>query len=82
MCNDSYSFAQSDGANRIAKWTARIRRGNFFIKINVFSLLLLTFDRFMKQLSKFEGRSCIHHDSLAFRLNRDPIMAGIVVINH
>ena len=31
----SYGFARSDGADHIAKWTARIRRGNFPLKTDV-----------------------------------------------
>ena len=37
--------------------TARVSRGNSSLKTDVFSLLLLTFDRIVKQLSNFEGRS-------------------------
>ena len=33
--HDSYGFARSDGADHIAKWTARIRRENFPLKIDV-----------------------------------------------
>ena len=42
--HDSTDFGKSDGANRITKWTACIRRGNSSLKIDVFSLLFLTFD--------------------------------------
>ena len=45
------------------------------------SLLFWTFDRFVKQLSEFEWRSWVHHDSLAIRLDHDPIKAEFVVIN-
>ena len=45
------------------------------------SLLFSTFDRFAKELCKFEGRSRVHHDSPTFRFNRDPIGAGFVMIN-
>ena len=50
---DSTDFEELDIANCIAKWTARIRRGNSSLKTDVFSLLLLTFDRIVKQLSDF-----------------------------
>ena len=34
--HDSTDFGKLDGANRIAKWTARIHCGNFSLKTNVF----------------------------------------------
>ena len=46
------------------------------------SICILTFDQIVKQLRKFWGRSWVHLDSLASRLNRDPIGAGFIVINH
>ena len=55
--HDSTDFRKSDSANRIAKWMARIRRGNSSLKTDVLSLLLLTFDRIVKKLNDFEGRS-------------------------
>ena len=37
-----------------------------------------TFDRFVKELSKFRGRSLIHRDPPAFRLNFEGIRAGLI----
>ena len=37
-----------------------------------------TFDQFMKELSKFRGRSLVHRDPPAFRLNSEGIGAGLI----
>ena len=37
-----------------------------------------TFDRFVKELSKFRGRSLVHRDPPAFRLNSEGIGAGLI----
>ena len=62
--------------------TAGTFRREFPFKNWCSSLLFLTFDRFVKQLSKFEGRYWVHHDSPAFRLDRNLIEAWFIVINH
>ena len=54
----------------------------FLLKNWCYSLLFLTFDQFVRQLSKFEGRSWVHNDSPAFRLDHNLIKVGFVVINH
>ena len=61
--------------------TACVFRGNSSLKTDVFSLVLLTLDWIMKQLSNFEGRSWVHHESPMFRLDRNPIEVGFIVIN-
>ena len=61
--------------------TTMIFRRNFFFKYRCYSLWTLTFDRFLKQLSEFKGKSWVHHDFPVFRLDRDSIKAGFVVIN-
>ena len=38
----------------------------------------LTFDRFVKELSEFQGRSLVHRDPPAFRLNSEGIGAGLI----
>ena len=38
-----------------------------------------TFDRFVKELSKFRGRSLVHRDPPAFRLDCEAIGAGFIV---
>ena len=45
-------------------------------------LFFLTLDWFVKQLRNFGAKSWVHHNSLAFRLNRDPIGARLIVIHH
>ena len=80
MGHDSYGFARLDDADHIPKWTAHIARGIFLYKNQYISLLFSTLDWFVKQLSKFERRSWVHHDSPVFRLNHNPIGAGFVVI--
>ena len=37
-----------------------------------------TFDRFVKELSKFRGRSLVHRDPPAFRLDSEGIGAGLI----
>ena len=37
-----------------------------------------TFDRFVKELSEFQGRSLVHRDPPAFRLNSEGIGAGLI----
>ena len=37
-----------------------------------------TFDQFVKELSKFRGRSLVHRDPPAFRLNSEGIGAGLI----
>ena len=41
----------------------------FPLKTHVFSLCSSTFHRFVKKLSEFRGRSLVHHDPPAFRLD-------------
>ena len=50
----------------------------FLIKACISLLCFLTFDRFMKELSKFRGRSLVHCDPLAFRLDCNAIGAGLI----
>ena len=38
-----------------------------------------TFDRFVKELSEFRGRSLVHRDPPAFRLDSEGIGAGLIV---
>ena len=49
-----------------------------FKKSHVLSSFFLTFDRFMKELSEFRGRSLVHRDPPAFRLNSEGIGAGLI----
>ena len=44
-----------------------------------FSLSNGTFDRFVKELSEFRGRSLVHCDLPAFRLNSEGIGAGLIM---
>ena len=48
------------------------------LKSHVFSLCSSTFDRFVKELSKFRGRSLVHRDPPAFRLDCEAIGAGLI----
>ena len=53
-------------------------RANFFFKTHVLLLCSSTFDRFVKELSEFRGRSLVHRDLPAFRLNSEGIGAGLI----
>ena len=53
-------------------------RANFFLKTHVFLLCCSTFDQFLKELSEFRGRSLVHRDPPAFRLNSEEIGAGLI----
>ena len=48
------------------------------LKSNVVLHCSLTFDRFVKELSEFQGRSLVHRDPPAFRLNSEGIGAGLI----
>ena len=48
------------------------------LKSHVVLLCSSTFDRFVKELSEFRGRSLVHHDPPAFRLNSKGIGAGLI----
>ena len=48
------------------------------LKSHVLSSLFLTFDRLVKELSEFRGRSLVHRDPPAFRLNSEGIGAGLI----
>ena len=48
------------------------------LKSHVLLLCFLTFDLFVKELSEFRGRSLVHCDPLAFRLNSEGIGAGLI----
>ena len=48
------------------------------LKSHVLLLCSSTFDRFMKELSEFRGRSLVHRDPPAFRLNSEGIGAGLI----
>ena len=50
------------------------------LSLNTHVLLpyFLTFDRFVKELSEFRGRSLVHRDPPAFRLNSEGIGAGLI----
>ena len=48
------------------------------LKTHVLLLCSSTFDRFVKELSKFRGRSLVHRDPPAFRLNSEGIGAGLI----
>ena len=50
----------------------------FPLKTHVFSLCSSTFDRFVKELSKFRGRSVVHRDPPAFRLDCEAIWARLI----
>ena len=50
----------------------------FSLKTHVFSLCSSTFDRFMKELSEFRGRSLVHRGPPAFRLDCEAIGAGLI----
>ena len=51
---------------------------NFPLKTHVFLLSSSTFDRFVKELSKFRGRSLVHHDPPMFKLDCEAIRAGLI----
>ena len=51
---------------------------NFPFKKPCISPYSSTFDRFAKELSKFRGRSLVHRDPLAFRLDCEAIGAGLI----
>ena len=54
-------------------------RANFPLWKHVFPpSFLLTFDRFVKELSEFRGRSLVHRDPPAFRLDCKAIGAGLI----
>ena len=48
------------------------------LKSHVLLLCSLTFDRFVKELSKFRGRSLVHRDPPTFRLNSEGIGSGLI----
>ena len=48
------------------------------LKTHVVLLCSSTFDRFVKELSKFRGRYLVHRDPPAFRLNSEAIGAGLI----
>ena len=50
----------------------------FPLKTHVFSLCSSTFDRFVKELSEFRGRSLVHRDPPAFRLDCKAIGVGLI----
>ena len=50
----------------------------FPLKTHVFSLCSGTFDRFVKELSEFQGRSVVHRDPPAFRLDCEAIGVGLI----
>ena len=50
----------------------------FPLKACISLLCCSTFDRFMKELSKFRGRSLVHCDPPAFRLDCKAIGAGLI----
>ena len=50
----------------------------FPLKTHVFSLCSSTFDRFVKELSKFRGRYLVHHDPPAIRLDCEAIWEGLI----
>ena len=56
----------------------RIRAKVLFKKACILPSLFLTFDRFVKELSEFQGRSLFHCDPPAFRLNSEGIGAGLI----
>ena len=51
---------------------------NFLFKTMYFPLCSSTFDRFVKELCKFLGRSLVHRDPPAFRLDSEGIGAGLI----
>ena len=51
---------------------------NFLFKTMYFPLCSSTFDRFVKELSKFRGRSLVHRDPPAFRLDSEGIGPGLI----
>ena len=48
------------------------------LKTHVVLLCSSTFDRFVKELSEFRGRSLVYRDPPAFRLNSEGIGAGLI----
>ena len=48
------------------------------LKSHVLLLCSSTFDRFVKELSKFRGRSLVHRDPPGFRLNSEGIGVGLI----
>ena len=54
------------------------RAKNFSLKTYISLLCSSTFDRFMKELSEFQGRSLVHRDPPAFRLDCEAIGAGLI----
>ena len=48
------------------------------LKSHVFLLCSSTFDRFVKELSEFRGRSLVHRDPPAFRLDCEAIGVGLI----
>ena len=66
---------------QIAPTTAPINHdfwAKFLFKNQCISLLFFNFDRFVKELNKFQRRSLVHRDPPAFRLNCDAIRAGLI----
>ena len=62
--------------------TARDFRAKSSLKTNVLSCFLLTLDRIVKELSNFKARSMVLRDPPAFRLDCDPIGAGLITNFH
>ena len=66
---------------QIAPTTASIGHdllAKFPLKTDVFLYCSSTFDRYMKKLSEFRGRSLVHRDPPAFRLDCEAIGAGLI----
>ena len=49
------------------------------LQTHVLLLCLSTFDRFVKELSEFRGKSLVHRDPPAYRLNSEGIGAGLIL---
>ena len=56
--------------------------GNFFNKTVFFPLCILTLDWIVKELSGFWVKSWVLRDPLAFRLDFNPIGAGLITNHH
>ena len=67
-------------SNRLHDCVSRPRSSGQFptLKACISRLCYSTFDRFVKELSKFRGRSLVHRDPPAFRLDWEAIGAGLI----
>ena len=79
-CDVAPRNSSHDLSNRVHDGLHCPRSSGQFLSLKACISLLCssTFDRFVKELSKFRGRSLVHRDPPAFRLDSESIGAGLI----